>query len=85
MTREEPDIDEVERRVAQALVDMVDDAREPQRITIKSLAQRGDVSIRQVREIVREWQLQTITGDELFLAPGSVDHARERAATLKRG
>lgn len=78
------DIDEMERRVAQALVDLIDDSREQHKITIKLLSERSKLSPRRVREITNEWQLRTISGDELFLAPGTVDHARERARLLAR-
>lgn len=78
------DIDEIERRVAQALVDLVDGPGEQPKITIKLLAARSKLSLRRVREVTNEWQLRTISGDELFLAPGTVDHARERARVLRR-
>ena len=76
------DIDEMERRVALALLELVDDARERQRITPKLLAARTRLPIRRIREVTDAWNLQTLSGDEYWLGPGSVEHVRQRADEL---
>lgn len=71
------DIHEIERKVAQALVDLVDDRRGRQVVTVKLLASRAGLPVRRVREVTDSWNLRTLSGEELFLAPGSVDRARD--------
>jgi hypothetical protein len=81
---EQLDIHEMERRVAAALIELVDDPRERHRITPKLLAARSKLPLRQVREVTDEWNLQTLSGDEYWLSPGSVEHARTRAEFCSR-
>jgi hypothetical protein len=73
---EQLDIHEIERMVARALIEFVDDANERQRITAKRLAERTGLPLRRVREVTDAWNLQTLSGDELWLGPGSVERAR---------
>lgn len=73
---EQLDIHEMERMVAQALVDLVDDPHERHRITLKLLATRTRLPLRRVREVTDGWNLRALSGDELWLGPGSVDAAR---------
>lgn len=80
MTNREPealDIHQMERMVAQALVDLVDDRSTRHSITVKALAARSGLPVRRVREVTDAWNLRTLSGEELFLAPGSVDRARD--------
>jgi hypothetical protein len=57
---EQLDIHEMERRVAAALIELVDDPRERHRITPKLLAARSKLPLRQVREVRRQWTLRVI-------------------------
>jgi hypothetical protein len=70
------DIHEMERRVAGALIELVDGPGERQRITLKLLAARTNLPQRCVREIMDEWNLQTLSGDEYWLRSGSLERAR---------
>jgi hypothetical protein len=74
------DIHEMERRVAAALVKLVDDPGERQRITPRLLARLTNLPLHRVREVTDGWNLQTLSGDEYWLGPGSVAHARELCA-----
>jgi hypothetical protein len=74
---EQLDIHEMERRVARALIELVDDPHERHRITLKLLAARSDLPLRRVREVTDAWHLQALSGDELWLVPGSVEAARK--------
>jgi hypothetical protein len=71
------DIYEMERMVARALIALVDDRETHHRITPKLLASRSGLPLRRVREVTNEWNLQTLSGDEYWLGPGSVDRVRE--------
>jgi hypothetical protein len=73
---EQLDIHEMERRVAAALIDLVDDPKQQHRITLKLLATRSKLPLRRVREVTDTWNLQALSGDELWLGPGSVEAAR---------
>jgi hypothetical protein len=73
---EQLDIHEMERRVAAALIELVDDPNERHRITPRLLAARSKLPLRRVREVTDDWNLQTISGDEYWLGPGSVERAR---------
>ena len=78
-TQELLDIHEMERRVAVALIELVDDPQERHRITPKLLAARSKLPLRRVREVTNEWNLQTLSGDEYWLSPGSMEQARASA------
>ena len=82
---EQLDIHEMERRVAVALIELVDDPRERHRITPRLLATRSNLPVRRVREVTDDWNLQTLSGDEYWLAPGSVEHARALCTDRTRG
>jgi len=73
---EQLDVHEIERMVARALLELVDDAHERQRITIKLLAARSKLPLHRVREVTDAWNLQALSGDELWLIPGTVERAR---------
>lgn len=78
--KQEPlDIHEMERRIAQAIVDLVDDAATQHRITLALLAARTKLSARRIREVTDEWNLQTLSGDEYWFALGMLDRIREVA------
>lgn len=79
---EQLDIDEMERRVAHALLAAVDAPGERQAITAKLLAERSGLPLRRVREITDAWGLRTLSGDELWLGSGSVAHIRTRLEEL---
>jgi hypothetical protein len=81
---EQLDIDEMERRVASALIALVDDPHEQHRITPKLLAARSRLPVRRVREITEAWNLQTLSGDEYWFGPGTIQHARARAHELSQ-
>ncbi len=70
------DIHEMERRVAAALIELVDAPGERRRITPKLLSARTNLPQRCVREITDEWNLQTLSGDEYWLRSGSLERAR---------
>lgn len=70
------DIHEMERRVAVALIELVDAPGERQRITPKLLSARTNLPLRRVREITDDWNLQTLSGDEYSLRAGSLERAR---------
>jgi len=70
------DIQEMERRVAVALIELVDGPGERQPITLKVLAARTNLPRHRVREITDEWNLQTVSGDEFWLRSGSLERAR---------
>jgi hypothetical protein len=70
------DIHEMERRVAVALIELVDGPGERQRITPKLLSARTNLPQRRVREITDEWNLQTLSGDVYWLRSGSLERAR---------
>ena len=76
------DIDEMERRVARALLALVDAPGERQAITAKLLASRSQLPLRRVREITDAWELRTLSGDELWLGSGSVARIRARLEEL---
>jgi hypothetical protein len=78
------DIHEMERRVAAALIDLVDAPGERQRITPKLLSARTNLPQRRVREITDEWNLQTLSGDEYWLRSGSLERARALCAEPAR-
>jgi hypothetical protein len=83
---EQLDIHEMERRVASALIELVDDPKDRHRITAKLLAVRSKLPLHRVREVTDAWNLQTLSGDEYWLGPGSVERARElceRAASVE--
>jgi hypothetical protein len=73
---EQLDIHEMERRVAAALIELVDDPQKHHRITPRLLAARSKLPLKRVREVTDDWNLQTISGDEYWLGPGSVERAR---------
>jgi hypothetical protein len=73
---EQLDIQEMERMVARALVHLVDDPHERHRITLKRLAAQTKLPLRRVREVTDAWNLHALSGDELWLGPGSVEAAR---------
>jgi hypothetical protein len=73
---EQLDIHQMERMVARALLALVDDSREHQRITLKRLATRTQLPLHRVREVTDAWNLQALSGDELWLIPGTVERAR---------
>jgi hypothetical protein len=75
---EELDIHEMERMVAAALIELVDDPRVHHRITPKLLALRSKLPLRRVREVTDEWNLQTLSGDEYWLGPDAIERARAR-------
>jgi hypothetical protein len=79
---EQLDIDEMERRVARALLAVVDAPGERQAISAKLLAQRTQLPLRRVREITDAWELRTLSGDELWLGSGSVGRVRARLEEL---
>jgi hypothetical protein len=79
---EQLDIHEMERRVAVALIELVDDPHEHHRITPKLLAARCKLPLRRVREVTEEWNLQTLSGDEYWLGPDPMQRARDRARAL---
>lgn len=70
------DIHEMERRVAAALVEIVDGPGEPQPVTLTLLAARSKLPRRRVREITDEWNLQTPSGDTYLLSSGSMARVR---------
>ncbi len=72
------DIYEMERMVARALVELVDDRARPS-ISVKTLASRTGLPARRVREVTDAWNLRTLSGDELYLTPDAMDKARELA------
>jgi hypothetical protein len=74
------DIHEMERRVARALVALVDDRDTQHRITPKLLASRSGLSVRRVREVTNDWNLQTLSGDEYWLHPVLMEQVRALAA-----
>lgn len=79
---EQLDIDEMERRVARALLDAVDAPGERQRISAKFLAESTQLPLRRVREITDAWELRTLSGDELWLGSGAVARIRARLEEL---
>lgn len=74
---EQLDVYEMERMVAQALVDLVDAPGEQHRITARLLAARTKLPLYRVREVTDAWNLQTLSGDALWLGPDSLEHARQ--------
>ena len=70
------DIHEMERRVAVALIELVDGPGERQPVTLKLLSSRTNLPPRLVREIMDEWNLQTVSGDAYWLRSGSLERAR---------
>lgn len=81
---EQLDIDEMELRVALALIALVDDPHEQHRITPKLLAARSKLPLRRVREVAEAWNLQTLSGDEYWFGSGTLQHARARAHELSQ-
>ena len=79
---EQLDIDEIERRVARALLAIVDAPGDRQPITAKLLAERTQLPVRRVREITEAWELRTLSGEELWLGSGSVTRIRARLEEL---
>ena len=79
---EQLDIDEMERRVARALVDLVDAPGERQAITARLLAERSRLPLRRVREITDAWELRTLSGEELWLGSGTAARIRARLDEL---
>ena len=79
---EQLDIDEMERRVARALLELVDASGERRAITARLLATRTQLPLRRVREITDAGELRTLSGDELWLGSGSVTHIRARLDQL---
>ena len=79
---EQLDVDEMERRVARALLAIVDAPGERQAITPKLLAERCQLPLRRVREITEAWELRTLSGDELWLGTGSMARIRARLEEL---
>ncbi|MFT3923336.1 MAG: hypothetical protein QM778_12450 [Myxococcales bacterium] len=76
---EQLDIYEMERLVARAVVDLIDDPRAPA-ITFKGLVARTELPKHRVREVIDEWQLRTVSGDEYLLTPELVEHIRRLAS-----
>jgi hypothetical protein len=81
---EQLDIHEMERRVAVALVELVDDPHQHHRVTPRLLAARSKLPLRRVREVTNEWNLQTLSGDEYWLSPDSMEQARASADSRSR-
>lgn len=69
-------IHEVERRVAVALIEIVDSPGDHQPITLTLLAARSKLPRRRVREVTDEWNLQTPSGDTYLLSSGSMARVR---------
>lgn len=75
---EQLDIHEMERMVAQALLGLIDDPRQPP-ITFKLLVSRSGLPKHRVREVVEDWQLRAVSGDEYLLTPAMVERVRTLA------
>jgi hypothetical protein len=69
------DIHEMERLVARALLELVDDPAQPP-ITFKLLVTRSELPKHRVREVIEEWGLRTVSGDEYLLSPAMVERVR---------
>lgn len=76
---EQLDVNELERLLARTLVALVDAPREQLRISARLLAETSGIPLRRVREVLDEWQLQTVTGDALFLTPDVLEQVRALA------
>ncbi len=75
---EQLDIHEMERMVAQAMLGLIDDPDQPP-ITFKLLVSRAGLPKHRVREVVEDWQLRPVSGDEYLLTPAVVERVRELA------
>gem|GEM_PF-5549181 len=80
---EQLDVEEMERMVARAVIDLLD-APGAQPVTFRDLVRRTGLPKHRVREVVEEWQLRTLSGDEYLFTPESLEPIRKRAAERRR-
>jgi hypothetical protein len=72
---EQLDVYEMERIVAQALLELADDP-EQKPITFSLLVKRSDLPKHRVREVVDAWELRTVSGEEYLLTPALLERVR---------
>jgi hypothetical protein len=77
------DVHEMERMVARALVELIEDRTTAHHISARVLAARTKLPLRRVREVVALWELRTVSGDALCLTAEAVAHARTLASARR--
>jgi hypothetical protein len=72
---EQLDVQEMERMVARAALELVDDPERPA-VTFARLVKLAGLPKHRVREVIEEWGLRAVSGDEFLLTPTLVERLR---------